>query len=219
MTSTSSLSRQSELRFGNEKVEKSTWKKISPGRTFRWCSPRSVPPIQLTVEPTPVSRLHRCRSRSFAGGHVADGNRGNYRPLHRGRRRWPTVTLTVDRSVGTHGRMVPPSLALDVTSRRGTLRTVGPSNAVFEAETPLPLFVALNVALTSEPSTRRTKRAAASKNRRRSGIYSGIPSDFLDPRRTPRLPPVRRRGRPPALPCTTLLLPLLLATAALLNHG
>ena len=34
MTSTSSLSRLSELRFGNERVEKSTWKKISPGRTF-----------------------------------------------------------------------------------------------------------------------------------------------------------------------------------------
>ena len=34
-------------------------------------------PIQLTVEPIPVSRLHRCRSLSFAGGPAADGNRGN----------------------------------------------------------------------------------------------------------------------------------------------
>ena len=82
-----------------------TLKNISPGRAFVRarrgpCLP--CPPIQLTVEPSPVSRLPRWRSLSFPGGHSADGNRGNRRTLHLGRRRWPTVALTIDRSDGNH---------------------------------------------------------------------------------------------------------------------
>jgi hypothetical protein len=119
---------------------------------------QSYPLIQLTVEPTPVSRPPRCRSLvdspptgtvETAGLYhvVVAGDRRSF--YSRPKRRYPPFTGS---SVAGTGRHVSSRNVSDggPSFREPTLdRTDEPSNAGTEAEAPLFFLVALNVALPS----------------------------------------------------------------------
>ena len=122
---------------------------------------QSYPLIQLTVEPTPVSRPPRCRSlvdspptETAETAETAElyhvvvaGDRRSF--SSRPKRRYPPFTGS---SVAGTGRHVSSRNVSDGGPffRESTLdRTDEPSNAGTEAETPLFFLVALNVALPS----------------------------------------------------------------------
>ena len=181
---------------------------------------QSYPLIQLTVEPTPVSRPPRCRS---LGGLAADGNRGNCWAVPRGRRRWPTVVLlSTEATVSTcHGvlrrghwssRVVAERIRrrsfLPRVHSRPDRRTVERGYRGRDAAV-LSRRLKRRPAVAWRQSRRRERRTPlSSRNCCRAGLDTVRPTDCLDPRRTPRGLPVRRRGRPPAFDTYRSPLPL-----------
>ena len=157
-------------------------------------------PFQLTVEPTPFSRLQRRSSLLYTGEQAANRNRGQ----------------RVERA--------------DTSSRELTLaRTANPSNAVVEAETPSSLLVALKVALSSSgrQSRRREERtglpprtsSSDGKQHCVAACLLGTPSSNSVSTCTTALTSAGVRRVAVAALLFPLSLPLLLATAANFSHG
>ena len=181
---------------------------------------QSYPLIQLTVEPTPVSRLPRCRSlvdspptetAETAGLYhvVVAGDRRSF--SSRPKRRYPPVHGVLRRGHWS-SRVVAERIRrrsfLPRVHSRPDRRTVERGYRGRDAAV-LSRRLKRRPAVAWRQSRRRERRTPlSSRNCCRAGLDTVSPTDCLDPRRTPRGLPVRRRGRPPAFDTYRSPLPL-----------